>query len=67
MKKLIISMAVDGRIDVPIEVPDDASREDIRRVAKNAFANIDLSEMDVVGIDAVNASDAETGDLLFDF
>ena len=66
IQELTVSIAVDGRIDVPIFVSKNASHEAIRDTALNAFRDADLSQMEVVGGEAVNVSDSN-GELLFDF
>ena len=50
-----VSIAVDGRIDIPV---DANSPEEARKKAMDEFATADLSEMEVVGTNAVNAEDA---------
>ena len=67
MEKYVVSIAVDGRIDVEVSVPEGADRDQIKEAALNAFMNeTDISDMEVVGSSAVNASNGN-GDLLFDF
>jgi len=56
-KKYIVSMAVDGRIDVPVtaESPEAAFEK-----AKEAFTDADLAQMETVDAKPVNAYDPET-------
>ena len=64
MHKYIVSMAVDGRIDVEVEAEN---IHDAWEAADMAFCDADLSEMEVVGSTPVNISSAETGELLEDY
>ena len=66
VKKFVVSMAVNGRIDVEIECPEQEKPERIRDLAKQKFCDADLSMMEVIGVEPVNLSD-EDGELLFDF
>ena len=61
--KYIVSMAIDGRLDIEVEAdtPLDARCEAIR-----AFATADLSGMTIIGKDAVNCSD-ENGNIVMDY
>ena len=52
--KYVVSIAVDGRIDVEVEAN---SFEEAQGKALNKFADADLSEMEVRGRKAVNAED----------
>ncbi|MBQ7428385.1 hypothetical protein [Butyrivibrio sp.] len=52
----IISVAVDGRIDVPVWVKPDMSHDEIRKLAKEAAQDADISTIDVIGMNPVNAS-----------
>lgn len=52
--KYTVSIAVDGRIDVEVEAD---SFEDAKDKAIEAFRDVDLSKMEVVGGEAVNAED----------
>ena len=54
--KYIVSMAVDGRIDVEVEAAD---VNEAKKKAYGAFGDADLSNMDIVGADAVTCYDAE--------
>ena len=64
MNKAVVSIAVDGRIDVKINITPEMSKKDIRRLALEAFQDADLSKMEVVGTQAINLT-AEN--LEFDF
>ena len=66
MTKFTVSMAVNGRIDVEIECPEQENPDRIRELAKQKFGDADLSQMEVIGVEPVNLSD-EDGELLFDF
>ena len=63
---LVVSIAVDGRIDVEICVPEYASPMEIRAAALQEFEKADISNMECVKATAVNVSGA-SGDLLYDF
>ena len=54
--KYVVSIAVDGRIDVEVEA---SSFEEAQSRALDEFANADLTEMEVVGRKAVNAEDVD--------
>lgn len=56
--KYTVSIAVDGRIDIDVEAD---SFEQAKDKAIDAFRDADLTEMEVVGGQAVNAED-ETGE-----
>lgn len=55
--KYTVSIAVDGRIDVEVDLPADASMDEIRQKATEGFASADLSNMDVIGTSPVNVTD----------
>lgn len=54
--KYIVSMAVDGRIDVEVEAAD---VNEAKEKAEEAFCDANLSKMEIVGADAVTCYDAE--------
>lgn len=58
--KVIVSLAIDGRLDIPVEVPDGLTERILlnkaRDKAMEAFADADLSKMEVVGCSAVNVT-----------
>lgn len=60
MAKYIVSMAVDGRIDVEV---DAESVAEAFKVAEDAFMEADLKNMEVVDSRPVNCSD-EDGNIL---
>lgn len=60
--KYIVSIAVDGRIDVEVNAN---SLEEARELAENEFCYADIGELDCIGHKAVNATD-EAG-ILTDF
>lgn len=60
MAKYIVSMAVDGRIDVEV---DAESVAEAFKVAEDAFMEADLKNMEVVDSRPVNCSD-EDGHIL---
>ena len=66
LTKYHVSMAVNGRIDVEIECPEQEDPERIRELAIQKFRDADLTQMEVIGVEPVNLSD-EDGDLIFDF
>lgn len=59
--KYIVSMAVDGRVDVEVEAD---SVRDAFHLAN--LANADMAKMEIVGSHPVNCSD-ENGNLLEDY
>ena len=61
--KYTVSIAVDGRIDIEV---DANNKDEAREKALDAFANADLSKMEVVGTSAVNCSD-DDGNLIADY
>lgn len=63
MSKFVVSMAVDGRIDVEV---DAESVAEAFEAAKDAFMDADLKDMEVVDSHPVNCSD-EDGNLLEDY
>ena len=63
MAKYIVSMAVDGRIDVEVEAE---STEEAFKAAQEAFMDADLKDMEVIDSKPVNVSD-EDGNLLEDY
>lgn len=56
--KYTVSIAVDGRIDIDVEAD---SFEQAKDKAIDAFRDADITEMEVVGGQAVNA-ESETGE-----
>lgn len=62
-RKFIVSMAVDGRIDVPVTA--DSTQEAFEK-AETAFQGMSLRRMEVVGSHPVNAYDKANG-LLTDY
>ena len=62
-RKFIVSMAVDGRIDVPVTAD---SAQDAFKKAETAFHQMSLRSMNVVGSQPVNAYDMAKG-LLTDY
>ena len=62
-KKFTVSMAVDGRIDVEVEAD---TPEEAFEVAKDAFMDADLKNMEVVDAHPVNCSD-DKGNLIKDY
>lgn len=63
MAKYIVSMAVDGRIDVEVEAE---STKEAFRAAEVAFMDADMKDLDVIDSKPVNVSD-EDGNLLEDY
>lgn len=63
MAKYIVSMAVDGRIDVEVEAE---STEEAFKSAQEAFMDADLKGMEVIDSKPVNVSD-EDGNLLEEY
>lgn len=63
MAKYIVSMAVDGRIDVEV---DAESVDEAFAVAVDEFMDADLKDMEVVDARPVNCSD-EDGNILEDY
>lgn len=63
MARYIVSMAVDGRIDVEV---DAESVTEAFEAAKDAFMDADLKDMEVVDSHPVNCSDEE-GNILEDY
>lgn len=63
MSKFIVSMAVDGRIDVEV---DAESVAEAFKVAEDAFMEADLKGMEVVDSRPVNCSDMD-GNILEDY
>ena len=61
--KYTVSIAGDGRIDVEVDAADP---NEARGKALDAFANADLSKMEIVGTSAVNCSD-DDGNLIADY
>jgi hypothetical protein len=57
--KMTASIAVDGRIDVEFYVDKDATVDDIKEAAENAFMEADLSDMEVVNSSPVNAESVD--------
>lgn len=55
--KYTVSIAVDGRVDVEVDLPTDASMDEIRQKAMESFASANLSNMDVIGTSPVNVTD----------
>lgn len=55
--KYTVSIAVDGRVDVEVDLPADASMDEIRQKAMESFASANLSNMDVIGTSPVNVTD----------
>lgn len=56
MRKYIVSMAVDGRVDIEVEADDPTSAFE---EAKEAFTESDLSNMEVVDAKPVNCYDVD--------
>lgn len=58
--KVIVSMAIDGRLDIPVEIPDGLTGHALlnksRDEAMAKFADADLTEMEVIGSSAVNVT-----------
>lgn len=52
--RYIVSMAVDGRIDIPIEAD---SPEEAKVKAEIEFMSADITKMEVVGSHPVNCTD----------
>lgn len=63
MAKYIVSMAVDGRIDVEVEAE---STKEAFRAAEVAFMDANMKDLDVIDSKPVNVSD-EDGNLLEDY
>lgn len=63
MAKYIVSMAVDGRIDVEVEA---GSTKEAFRAAEVAFMDADMKDLDVIDSKPVNVYD-EDGNLLEDY
>jgi hypothetical protein len=63
MAKYIVSMAVDGRIDVEVEAE---STKEAFKAAIGAFIDADLEDMEVIDAKPVNVSD-EDGNLLEEY
>lgn len=63
MAKYIVSMAVDGRIDVEVEAEN---TKEAFRAAEVAFMDADMKDLDVIDSKPVNVSD-EDGNLLEDY
>lgn len=63
MAKYIVSMAVDGRIDVEVEAE---STKEAFRAAEVAFMDADMKDLDVIDSKPVNVSDKD-GNLLEDY
>lgn len=55
--KYTVSIAVDGRVDVEVDLPADASMDEIRQKATEGFASADLSNMDIINTNPVNVTD----------
>ena len=55
--KYIVSVAIDGRIDVEVEAN---SFEEARKEAEWAVGNCDWNTMELVSCNAVNAEDEDT-------
>lgn len=53
-KECWVSIAVNGRLDVCIEVDEDASKDEIRSLAMSAYIDESLDEMEVVDSHVVN-------------
>lgn len=60
--KYTVSIAVDGRVDVEVDLPANASMDEIRQKATEGFTSADLSNMDVIGTSPVNVTD-ENGEI----
>ena len=52
--KYIVSMAIDGRVDVEVEAD---SFQDARDKARKEVWDVDCGEINIIGCDAVNAED----------
>lgn len=52
--KLYVSMAVDGRYTCEVDVPEDATREDIRAAADRMFSEADFGELNEIDGKAVS-------------
>lgn len=63
MKKYIVHMAVDGRIDLEVEASDPAAAY---AEALNAFETADLSRMEVVSRMPIHCED-ETGEIVREY
>ena len=64
--KAVVSVAVDGRIDVPVWVKSDMTHKEIADMARDEASFADLKSMDVIGMKPVNISfDDDSKD--FDF
>ena len=63
MKKYIVRMAVDGRIDLEVEASDPATAY---AEALSAFETADLSRMEVVGRVPIHCED-ETGEIVREY
>ena len=63
MKKYIVHMAVDGRIDLEVEASDPATAY---AESLSAFEDADLSRMEVVGCVPIHCED-ETGKIVREY
>ena len=63
MKKYIVHMAVDGRIDLEVEASDPATAY---VESLSAFEDADLSRMEVVGCVPIHCED-ETGEIIREY
>lgn len=63
--KAIVTMRIEGRFICEVEVPDDASREDIRAAADAKFGDADFGALEDIEGKAVTWTDED--DLMHDF
>ena len=54
-KECNVSIAVDGRIDVRFEIDEDATKEEIKKLAMEAFLDVSLENMECIDSTPVNS------------
>lgn len=64
--KAYVTMAVDGRYMCEVEVPEGATREDIREAAEHMFSEADFGELSEIDAKAVSWTDASDAMHYFD-